>query len=213
MELLDFLLHVDAYLREFVLAHGPWIYALLFAIVFAETGLVVTPFLPGDSLLFAVGALAADGLLEVGSGAAVLLAAAVLGNTTNYAIGRGIGPKVFHYEDSRWFRRAHLLRAHAFFERHGGKAIVISRFMPIVRTFVPFVAGVGTMDALRFSAYNVLGGALWVASLVGSGFALGNVPFVKQHLELLVVGIVVVSMLPVVWGAWRAQRDAGDPVS
>ena len=205
MELLDFIIHIDAHLREAVLSHGLWVYALLFAIVFSETGFVVTPFLPGDSLLFAVGALAADHLLDVNLAALTLFAAAVLGNTANYYIGRWVGPRVFHYEDSRWFRRQHLLAAHAFFEKHGGKAVVFSRFIPIVRTFVPFVAGVGTMDPGRYGLYNLAGAALWVGSLVGAGYAVGNVPMVKQNLEYLVLLIVVVSVMPVAWAAWRAR--------
>lgn len=206
MELLDWVLNVDAHLREYILAHGVLIYGLLFAIVFAETGFVVTPFLPGDSLLFAVGALAADNLLDVRLAALVVFVAAVLGNTINYGIGRWVGPKVFHYEDSRWFRREYLIRAHAFFEKHGGKAVVFSRFIPIVRTFVPFVAGVGTMDATRYAFYNVFGAVAWIGSFVGAGFLLGNVPVVKQNLEFLIVLIIVVSVAPVVWGAWQARR-------
>jgi len=206
MELFDWVLHVDAHLRELVQAHGVMVYAVLFAIVFSETGFVVTPFLPGDSLLFAVGALAADHLLDVNLAALTLFAAAVLGNTVNYNIGRWIGPKVFHYEDSRWFRREHLQRAHAFFDKHGGKAVVFSRFIPIVRTFVPFVAGVGTMDAWRYAYYNVLGAVAWIGCFVGAGFLLGNVPVVKQNLEYLVLMIVVVSVAPVIWGAWQARR-------
>jgi membrane-associated protein len=208
MELLDWVLHVDAHLREFILAHGVLIYGLLFAIVFSETGFVVTPFLPGDSLLFAVGALAADHLLDVNLAALTIFAAAVLGNTTNYWIGRWIGPKVFHYEDSRWFRREHLVAAHAFFEKHGGKAVVFSRFLPIVRTFVPFVAGVGTMDATRYAYYNVAGAVAWIALFVGAGYLMGNIPVVKQNLEYLMMLIIVVSVVPVVWGAWQAQRKA-----
>jgi membrane-associated protein len=206
VELLDFIVHIDAHLRTFVLEHGIWIYALLFAIVFSETGFVVTPFLPGDSLLFAVGALAADQLLDVNLAALVLFVAAVLGNTVNYHVGRWVGPKVFHYEDSRWFKRKHLDQAHAFFEKHGGKAVVFSRFIPIVRTFVPFVAGVGTMDPWRYAYYNVLGAVAWIASFVGAGYLLGNVPVVKQNLEYLVLLIIVVSVAPVVWGAWQARR-------
>ena len=206
MELLDWVLHVDAHLREYVLANGALVYALLFAIVFGETGFVVTPFLPGDSLLFAVGALAADQLLDVNAATLTLFAAAVLGNTANYWIGRWIGPKVFHYESSRWFDHAHLLRAHAFFEQYGGKAVVLSRFIPIVRTFVPFVAGVGTMDAWRYAYYNVLGAVAWIATFLGSGYLVGNVPVVKENLEYLVIAIVVVSVTPVVWGAWQARR-------
>ena len=208
MELIDFILHVDQHLREFVLAHGVLIYALLFAIVFSETGFVVTPFLPGDSLLFAVGALAADHLLDVNLAALTIFVAAVLGNTVNYYIGRWVGPKVFHYEDSRWFRREYLIRSHAFFEKHGGKAVVFSRFIPIVRTFVPFVAGVGTMDAARYAFYNVAGAVLWIALFVGAGYLMGNIPVVKRNLEYLMLLIIVVSVAPVVWGAWRARRAA-----
>jgi membrane-associated protein len=208
MELIDFILNVDQHLREFVLAHGVLIYALLFAIVFSETGFVVTPFLPGDSLLFAVGALAADHLLDVNLAALTIFVAAVLGNTVNYYIGRWVGPKVFHYEDSRWFRREYLIRSHAFFEKHGGKAVVFSRFIPIVRTFVPFVAGVGTMDAARYAFYNVAGAVLWIALFVGAGYLMGNIPVVKRNLEYLMLLIIVVSVAPVVWGAWRARRAA-----
>jgi membrane-associated protein len=206
MELLDWVLNVDAHLREFVLAHGVLIYALLFAIVFAETGFVVTPFLPGDSLLFAVGALAADHLLDVNLAALTIFVAAVLGNTVNYWIGRWVGPRVFHYEDSRWFRREYLIKSHEFFERHGGKAVVFSRFIPIVRTFVPFVAGVGTMDAARYAFYNVAGAVAWIALFVGAGYLMGNIPVVKRNLEYLMLLIIVVSVAPVVWGAWRARR-------
>lgn len=208
MELIDFILNVDQHLRDFVLANGVLIYALLFAIVFSETGFVVTPFLPGDSLLFAVGALAADRLLDVNLAALTIFVAAVLGNTVNYWIGRWIGPKVFHYEDSRWFRREYLLKAHAFFEKHGGKAVVFSRFVPIVRTFVPFVAGVGTMDSSRYAFYNVAGAVAWIALFVGAGYLMGNIPVVKRNLEYLMLLIIVVSVAPVVWGAWQAQRRA-----
>jgi membrane-associated protein len=208
MELIDWILNVDAHLREFVLAHGVLIYALLFAIVFAETGFVVTPFLPGDSLLFAVGALAADHLLDVNLASLTIFVAAVLGNTVNYYIGRWIGPKVFHYEDSRWFKREYLIKSHAFFEKHGGKAVVFSRFIPIVRTFVPFVAGVGTMDAARYAFYNMAGAVAWIALFVGAGFLMGNIPVVKRNLEFLMLLIIVVSVAPVVWGAWQAQRKA-----
>jgi membrane-associated protein len=208
MELIDWILNVDAHLREFVLAHGVLIYALLFAIVFAETGFVVTPFLPGDSLLFAVGALAADHLLDVNLASLTIFVAAVLGNTVNYYIGRWVGPKVFHYEDSRWFKREYLIKSHAFFEKHGGKAVVFSRFIPIVRTFVPFVAGVGTMDAARYAFYNVAGAVAWIALFVGAGFLMGNIPVVKRNLEFLMLLIIVVSVAPVVWGAWQAQRKA-----
>jgi len=203
--LLDFFLHLDAHLAEFVQQYGLFVYVLLFAIVFAETGLVVTPFLPGDSLLFTAGTLAAVGVLDVRLVVPLLLAAAVLGDAVNYAVGHFIGPRVFfaREESSVWQRllnRKHLRQAHEFFERYGGKAVVLGRFVPIVRTFVPFVAGVGSMSYPQFAIYNVLGGALWVGLCCGAGYAFGNVPVVKENFELVVVGIVFVSVLPIAWG-------------
>jgi membrane-associated protein len=173
------------------------VYLLLFLIVFCETGLVVTPFLPGDSLLFVAGTLWAAAGLNVHALAALLIAAAILGNTTNYWIGRYIGPKVFQWKESRWFNRKALDRAHAFYERHGGKTIVITRFVPIIRTFAPFVAGVGSMTHTRFQLFNIAGGVLWVASLLYAGFFFGNIPFIRNNLTLVIFGIVGLSVAPV----------------
>jgi membrane-associated protein len=201
-ELIDLFLHSDVHLKEFVAQYGTLVYALLFAIVFAETGLVVTPFLPGDSLLFAAGALAATGALDVRLVLLLLAAAAILGNTVNYSVGRLIGPRVFRAEDSsglmhRLLNREYLDRAHAFFDRHGGKAIVLTRFVPIIRTFVPFVAGAGAMTYATFALYNVVGGVLWVGGCVGAGYAFGNVPMIKENFSLVALGIVAVSLIPV----------------
>jgi membrane-associated protein len=209
--LFDLFLHLDRHLAEIVAAYGPWIYALLFLIVFAETGLVVTPFLPGDSLLFATGALAATGTLNIGLIVGLLVTAAILGDAVNYSIGRYVGPRVFHAEDrqSAWHRllnREHLDRAHMFFERHGGKAIVLARFVPIVRTFVPFVAGAGAMRYTSFAVYNIVGGVLWVVLCVGAGYAFGNVPIVKDNFSLVALGIVAVSLLPVAAEFVRNRR-------
>jgi membrane-associated protein len=211
---LDFFLHLETYLEVFVSEYGLWVYALLFLIIFAETGLVVTPILPGDSLLFTTGALAATGILDIRLVTPLLLVAAILGDAVNYSVGHFIGPRVFRAEDraSFWHRvlnRNHLMKAHAFFERHGGKAIVLGRFVPIVRTFVPFVAGAGSMSYPQFAFYNVAGGALWVGLCVGAGYAFGNIPAVKNNFELVVVAIVFISVLPIAWGyiISRLQRD------
>src|SRR4051812_7732114 len=204
-ELLDFILHFEAHLQVFVAQYGPWVYGLLFAIIFAETGFVVTPFLPGDSLLFTTGALAATGLLEIRFVAPLLVAAAILGDTVNYAVGHFIGPRIFTANDrnSIWHRllnRDHLLEAHAFYERHGGKAVVLGQFLPIIRTFVPFVAGGGAMAYRQFVIFNVTAAVLWVGVCMGAGYAFGNFPAVKEHFELVVVGIVAVSLIPFVYG-------------
>ncbi len=209
---LDFLLHSDEYLLEFVKAYGNWIYGLLFAIVFAETGFVVTPFLPGDSLLFAAGALATGtGALNPWLTMGLLFAAAFLGNAVNYSIGRAIGPKVFKATDqSTWshklLNRKHLDKAHAFFEKHGGMAVVMGRFVPIVRTFVPFVAGAANMSRTSFVFYNVVGAAAWVVLCVGAGLLFGQVPFVKNNFSLVTIGIVVVSVLPIAIEIIRHRR-------
>jgi membrane-associated protein len=200
---LDFLLHFDRHLLELVGAYGPWVYALLFVIVFAETGFVVTPFLPGDSLLFAAGALAATGTLNVWILIGLLIAAAFAGNAVNYTIGRLVGPRIFSASDSvgishRLLNRQHLQRAHAFFEQYGGKAVVLSRFVPIVRTFLPFVAGAAQMPPAAFGAYNLAGAVGWVVLCVGAGVLFGNVPIVKQNFSLVTIGIVGVSVLPMV---------------
>jgi membrane-associated protein len=210
-ELIDFILHIDEHLSVFVGTYGAWVYGLLFAIVFAETGLVVTPFLPGDSLLFAAGALAGAGHLDPIRTALVVFVAAVAGDAVNYAIGRRVGPRVFHATDSasllhRLLNREHLARAHAFFEKHGGKAIVLARFVPIVRTFVPFVAGAGYMSYGQFAFYNVAGAFLWVAICVGAGYLFGGIPVVKNNFELVVMGIVFVSVLPIVFELVKHRR-------
>ncbi len=202
----DFVVRLDVHLAAFVAQHGVWVYALLFAIVFCETGLVVTPFLPGDSLLFVVGALAAAGGMDIGLVMALLVSAALCGDNVNYWIGRWAGPKVFRAEDSRWFNRKHLDRTHAFYERHGGKAIVIARFVPIVRTYVPFVAGVGAMPYARFLAFSVAGALLWVVSLCLAGYWFGNIPLVKDNLGVVIVLIVAVSVMPIAVQYLRAQR-------
>jgi membrane-associated protein len=215
--LLDFFLNLDVHLEAFVNQYGPWVYGLLFLIVFAETGLVVTPFLPGDSLLFATGALAATGILNIYVSVPLLLVAAIGGDAVNYAVGHFVGPRVFIAEDrsSFWHRmlnRNHLMEAHAFFERHGGKAVVLGRFVPIVRTFVPFVAGCGSMSYPRFAFFNVTGGVLWVGLCCGAGYGLGNIPIVKRHFEFVVVAIVCISMLPILWG-YLINRYARTPAA
>ena len=214
MELLfsgwDLLVHLDRHLATLLQQHGAWVYLLLFVIIFCETGLVVTPFLPGDSLLFIAGALAAGGGIDVHLLALLLVAAAVLGNTVNYSIGRFIGPKVFHWEESRFFNRRALHRAHAFYERHGGKTIVITRFVPILRTFAPFVAGIARMTYANFTAYNLAGALAWVLSLLYAGYWFGNVPFVKQNLTWVMLGIVVLSVTPLAFEYVRQRlKKAG----
>jgi membrane-associated protein len=207
---IDLFLHLDKHLNELVRQYGTWTYLILFLIVFCETGLVVTPFLPGDSLLFAVGALAAtDGSpLHVGWVSLLLLAAAILGDTLNYQIGHFVGPKVFTSKHTRWFRREHLERTHEFFERYGGKTIIIARFVPIVRTFAPFVAGVGAMTYWRFLLYNVVGALLWVGLLVYAGYFFGNAPIVKDNFSLVIIAIVILSILPAVWEIARRRGPA-----
>ena len=202
----DYFVHLDDHLAAFVAQHGAWVYALLFAIVFTETGVVVMPFLPGDTLLFVVGAIAAAGGMDIATVMGVLVAAALTGDNVNYWIGRWAGPKVFRAEDSRWFSRKHLDRTHAFYERHGGKAIIIARFVPIVRTYVPFVAGIGSMTYARFLAYSVAGAVLWVVSLCLIGYWFGNIPLVKDNLGVVVVLIVALSMTPLVVEYVRARR-------
>ena len=211
--LIDIFLHLDKHLAEFVVTYGAWVYGLLFAIVFAETGLVVTPFLPGDSLLFAAGALSATGALDIRIVVALLIVAAVGGDAVNYSIGRFIGPRVFRAEDTtgtlhRLLNREHLDRAHAFFERHGGMAIVLARFVPIVRTFVPFVAGAGAMRYSAFVLYNMAGGVAWVALCVGAGYAFGNVQIVKENFSLVALGIIAVSLIPMAVEFLRHRRQA-----
>jgi membrane-associated protein len=203
----DLLVHLDRHLATLLQQHGAWVYLLLFVIIFCETGLVVTPFLPGDSLLFIAGALAAGGGIDVHLLALLLVAAAVLGNTVNYSIGRFMGPKVFHWEESRFFNRRALDRAHAFYEKHGGKTIVITRFVPILRTFAPFVAGIARMTYLNFTAYNLAGALAWVLSLLYAGYWFGNVPFVKQNLTWVILGIIALSLLPLAFEYLRHRQD------
>ncbi len=203
----DLLVHLDRHLAVLLQQHGAWVYLLLFVIIFCETGLVVTPFLPGDTLLFIAGALAAGGGIDVHLLALLLVAAAVLGNTVNYSIGRFIGPKVFHWEESRFFNRRALDRAHAFYEKHGGKTIVITRFVPILRTFAPFVAGIARMTYLSFTAYNLAGALAWVLSLLYAGYWFGNVPFVKENLTWVILGIVVLSLLPLAFEYLRHRQN------
>lgn len=210
--MLDLLLHADRSLLQLAAAYGAWIYAILFFIVFAETGFVVTPFLPGDSLLFAAGAIAASGALDVRVAAALLAGAAIVGNAVNYAVGRFAGHRIVEraHADPRWARLVrpeYVARAHAFFERHGGKAVVLGRFVPIVRTFVPFVAGLAEMTHHAFTVYNVVGSVAWVGLCIGAGYLFGNVPIVKENFTLVALGIVVVSLLPVAIEYLRHRRS------
>ncbi len=205
--LIDFIVHVDRHLADFVLAYGNWVYALLFAIIFVETGLVVMPFLPGDSLLFVVGALCGLGLMNLPLAMALLTAAAILGNQTNYAIGRRVGPRVFQWPQSRWFNRAAFNRMHAFYEKNGGVTIVVARFMPFLRTFAPFVAGVAQMTRSKFTFYDVSGGALWVCSITLAGYLFGNLPWVKAHLSHIIWAMILIPGLVVLFGAWKARRQ------
>ncbi|HXU33917.1 MAG TPA: DedA family protein [Thermoanaerobaculia bacterium] len=206
--LLDYFLHLDKYLNQAVAALGPWFYGLLFAIVFCETGLVVTPFLPGDSLLFAVGALAASEGSPISLGLAVglLMVAAVAGDAVNYAVGKRLGPAVFRRDDSRWLKRKHLDHAQAFYEKYGAKTIVIARFIPIVRTFAPFVAGIGKMSYRRFAVYNVAGGVAWVLLFTLAGYFFGDLPWVKSNFHYVIIAIIVLSLVPPVIEIWRNRR-------
>ena len=202
----DFILHVDAHLMSFVQSYGAWVYALLFAIIFIETGVVVMPFLPGDSLLFVVGALCGLGLMSLPLAMALLIAAAILGNQSNYAIGRRIGPRVFQWEQSRFFNKRAFEQAHAFYEQYGGITIVVARFMPFVRTFAPFVAGVAQMTRARFTFYDVTGGVLWVCGITLAGYLFGNIPFVKEHLDKIIWAMILIPGLIAIFGAWKARR-------
>jgi len=203
----DIVLHLDKHLALMVQQYGIWIYAILFAIIFSETGFVVTPFLPGDSLLFVAGALAALGGMDIVILIAVLLAAAALGNTLNYQIGRFLGPKVFQWENSRFFNKAALLKTHLFYETHGGKTLVISRFLPLFRTFAPFVAGIGAMSWARFTFFNLIGAFAWVVSLTLAGYFFGNLPWVQKNLSAVIIGIIAISMIPVVIGWWQHRKE------
>lgn len=204
-QFVDLFLHLDRHLAELLANYGVWIYAILFVIVFCETGLVVTPFLPGDSLLFMAGALAAGGGMDPGLLIVLLFVAAVLGDSVNYGIGRRFGARIAQWPDGRFFKRSALEKTHAFYERHGGKTIVMARFMPIIRTFAPFVAGMARMDYRRFAAFNVGGGALWVGALVMAGYWFGNLPLIKNNLSTVVLGIIGLSLLPLVVG-WVRER-------
>ena len=205
---IDVFLHLDRHLGDWSQALGPWLYFLLFAIVFCETGLVVTPFLPGDSLLFAVGALASipGSGVSVGVAAALLIAAAVLGDAVNYAVGAYMGPRVFAREDSRWLRKEHLQRTHEFYEKYGAKTIILARFVPIVRTFAPFVAGVGSMTYAKFATYNIIGAVGWVLSLLLAGYFFGQIPTIQRNFHVVIVAIIVISLLPIVFEFVRARR-------
>ena len=206
--LIDFIVHVDKHLAQFVTDYPVWIYGLLFAIIFVETGLVVMPFLPGDSLLFIVGTMCGSGLLEWPLAAGLMSVAAVAGNQTNYTIGHYFGPRVFKWEDSRFFNRRAFLQAHEFYERWGGITIVIARFMPFVRTFAPFVAGVAQMTRRKFTFYDVTGGLLWVLGITSLGYAFGNVPWIKQNLEKIIWATIVIPGLLAIYGGWKSRRAA-----
>jgi membrane-associated protein len=205
--LLDFILHVDKHLTVFVQLYGAWVYALLFLIIFVETGVVVMPFLPGDSLLFLVGALCGVGLMSYPLSIGLLWAAAVLGNQSNYSIGHFFGPRVFKWEDSRYFNKRAFDQAHAFYERYGGITIVAARFMPFLRTFAPFVAGVAQMTHSKFTLYDVSGGALWVGGIVTIGYFFGNIPWVQAHLDKIIWAMILLPGLLILLGAWKARRN------
>ncbi|MDB5800414.1 MAG: hypothetical protein JWL63_1353 [Rhodocyclales bacterium] len=205
LQLVDIVLHLDKHLEVLAANYGQWIYVILFAIIFCETGLVIAPFLPGDSLLFVAGGLAATGNMDVHLLALILFVAAVLGDNLNYWIGRVVGPRVFRWEQSRWFNRAAFDKTHAYFEHHGGKTIIAARFIPLLRSFAPFVAGVGKMDWQRFLPLDIFGGALWIGSLTYAGYFFANIPFVRSNLSFFIFGIIGVSLLPVVV-AWAKSR-------
>ena len=206
LQLVDFILHVDRYLEAFVAQYGAWVYALLFLIIFVETGVVVMPFLPGDSLLFIVGAMCGAGLMSLPLVMGLLLVAAILGDQTNYTVGRYFGPRVFQWENSRFFSRRGFDQAHAFYEKYGGITIILARFMPFVRTFVPFVAGVAEMTRSKFTFFNVVGAVIWVVGLLSVGYLFGNLPIVQQHLSKIIWALIIVPGLIALFGAWKARR-------
>ncbi len=206
--LIDFILHVDVHLSNFVATYGTWVYLLLFLIIFVETGVVVMPFLPGDSLLFVVGALCGAGLMNYPLAMALLTAAAILGDQCNYSIGRYFGPKVFQWENTRFFNKNAFDQAHAFYEKHGGITIILARFFPFLRTFVPFVAGVAAMTRSRFTLYNIVGATIWVCGVVTAGYLFGNIPWVKENLDKIIWGAILIPGLIVIFGAWKARRSA-----
>ena len=205
--LFQHLLHADQYLSAFVAANGVWVYAVLFAVIFIETGVVVMPFLPGDSLLFVVGATAATGALDIWMALGVMFAAAVVGNQTNYTIGRWFGPRVFHWENSRWFNKDGFDKAHAFYEKYGGVALIAGRFMPFVRTFAPFVAGVTSMSRRRFTFFDITGAALWIVSVTLLGYAIGNLPWVKDHLQWIFLSMIIIPGVVALIGVLRKKRQ------
>lgn len=205
--LIDFILHVDKHIAAFVQAYGAWVYALLFLIVFVETGLVVMPFLPGDSLLFVVGALCGTGVMSLPLAITILLIAAILGDQTNYLIGRYFGPKVFQWEQSRFFNKRAFNAAHEFYERNGGVTIIIARFMPFIRTFAPFVAGVAEMSRGKFTLYNVVGAFIWVVGITVAGYLFGNIPFVQTHLSKIIWAMIIIPGLIAIYGGWKASRQ------
>ncbi len=205
---LDFILHIDVHLRDFVLAYGNWVYALLFLIIFVETGVVVMPVLPGDSLLFVVGAMCGVGLMSLPLAMVLLSVAAILGDQLNYSIGRHFGPRVFQWEKSRFFNKNAFDQAHAFYEKYGGVTIVVARFLPFLRTFAPFVGGVAEMTRSKFTLFNIAGGILWVVSLTLAGYLFGNIPWVQANLDKIIWGAIFLPGLLVMWGAWRARRKA-----
>ena len=205
---IDFILHVDKYLEAFVQNYGTWVYALLFLVIFVETGVVVMPFLPGDSLLFVVGAMCGAGLMDYSLSVGLLFAAAILGDQSNYQIGRFFGPKVFQWEDSRYFNKRAFDQAHAFYEKYGGITIIAARFMPFLRTFAPFVAGVAEMTRSRFVFFNVIGAALWVGGIITVGYFFGDLPFVKAHLDKIIWAMILIPGLLVLVGAWKARKKA-----
>jgi len=205
-QFIDIVLHLDKHLAILLAQYGTWIYVILFLIIFCETGLIVTPFLPGDSLLFVAGALAATGGMDIGVLMTVLFAGAVLGDGVNFRIGRWCGPRVFRWENSRFFNRAAFDKTHSFYEHHGGKTIVIARFLPILRTYAPFVAGVAEMPTTRFTLFNIVGAAIWVGSLCTAGYLFGNLPVIKNNLTLVILAIIAISLLPLVIG-WLKHRS------
>ena len=209
LQIVDFVLHVDIYLNDIIAHYGAWTLALLFVVIFLETGVVVTPFLPGDSLLFAVGTFAALGSLDLTVAMVCMAIAAIAGDTVNYWIGHYLGPKVFHGKKSRFLNKKHLERTHEFYERYGGKTIIIARFIPVIRTFAPFVAGIGSMTYRKFLAYNVIGGILWIFSLTMAGYFFGNIPVVRKNFSLVIMAIVVISVLPGVIEYLRQRGKAG----
>lgn len=208
--LIDFFIHLDKYLPIIIQNFGIWAYVIVFLVVFCETGLVVTPVLPGDSLLFALGAIAAQGALNIEVLFILLCLAAIAGDTVNYAIGHYIGPKVFNYEDGRFFKKEYLFKTHQFYEKHGGKTIVIARFMPIIRTFAPFVAGAGAMSYSKFILFNISGGIAWVCLFLLGGYFFGNIPSVKNNFTIVIIAIVIISVLPGVFEYWRQRRNTSN---